>query len=160
MVFCVVRNGITVSEDPCYSCVCWSLIIAASWVWPLGDQGARTTVKTLNFSKYFVGSGANPMHAHVVWKSLVLTAGSQHNLLLLTRSSILPLVLPWTFPLWFLPSYSPGSNFSFLSALFISLSSWGTTYQGQCRFVALWCLHNLIWPTSHSYTSIHKGCEA
>ena len=27
-------------------------------------------VKTLNFSKYFVGSGANSMHAHVVWKSL------------------------------------------------------------------------------------------
>ena len=27
-------------------------------------------VKTLIISKYFVGSGANPMHAHVMWKSL------------------------------------------------------------------------------------------
>ena len=41
-------------------------------------------VKTLIISKYFVGSGANPMHAHVVWKSLGLlnmynkTMGANH----------------------------------------------------------------------------------
>ena len=36
----------------------------------MGDQSVRTMVKTLNFSKYFVGSGANSMHTHVVGKSL------------------------------------------------------------------------------------------
>ena len=37
----------------------------------MGDQSVRTMVKTLIFSKYFVGSGANPMHTHVVVKSLL-----------------------------------------------------------------------------------------
>ena len=36
----------------------------------MGDQSVQTMVKTLNFSKYFVGSGANSMHTHVVGKSL------------------------------------------------------------------------------------------
>ena len=38
----------------------------------MGDQNVRTMVKTLTISKYFVGSGANPVHTHVVVKSLVV----------------------------------------------------------------------------------------
>ena len=37
----------------------------------VGDQSVRTLIKTLIISKYFVGSGANPVHTHVVVKSLV-----------------------------------------------------------------------------------------
>ena len=36
------------------------------------DQQVVTRVETLIFSKYLVGSRANPWHGHVVWKSLVL----------------------------------------------------------------------------------------
>ena len=59
--------------DPWYLRVSWSLNFTVSWAWPLGDQSVRTMVKTSTFSKYFVGSGANPMHTHAVWKSLVWT---------------------------------------------------------------------------------------
>ena len=34
------------------------------------DQSVRTLIKTLTISKYFVGSGANPVHTDVVVKSL------------------------------------------------------------------------------------------
>ena len=37
----------------------------------IGDQSVRTLIKTLIISKYFVGSGANPVHTHVVVKSLI-----------------------------------------------------------------------------------------
>ena len=67
----MVRNGVPVSEYQWCPRVWWLLIIAASWVWPLGDQSVWTMVKTLNFRKYFVGSGANPMHTHIVVKCLV-----------------------------------------------------------------------------------------
>ena len=68
--FYVMRSGIPVSGDPCYPRVCWALIITVSWVWPLSYQSVLTMVKTSTFSKNFVGSGANSMHTHVVWKSL------------------------------------------------------------------------------------------
>ena len=63
----VMRNVTPVSKDPCYPRVCWTLIITVSGVWPLGDKSVRTLVKILTFSKYFVGSGANSMHTHVVY---------------------------------------------------------------------------------------------
>ena len=45
----------------------------------IGDQSVRTLIKTLIISKYFVGSGANPVHTHVVVKSLVHQVGKgQH----------------------------------------------------------------------------------
>ena len=37
----------------------------------VGDQSVRTLIKTLIISRYFVGSGANQVHTHVVVKSLV-----------------------------------------------------------------------------------------
>ena len=45
----------------------WLLLFVSVTV---GDQSVQTLIKTLTISKYFVGSGANPMHTHVVWKSL------------------------------------------------------------------------------------------
>ena len=36
----------------------------------IGWQRVRTLIKTTTFFKYFVGSGANPVHTHVVVKSL------------------------------------------------------------------------------------------
>ena len=39
----------------------------------ISDQQVVTRVETLIFSKYLVGSRANPWHGHVVVKSLVMT---------------------------------------------------------------------------------------
>ena len=52
--------------------ICWALIITVLWVWPWSDQSVRTMVRTSTFSKYFVGSGANSMHTHVVWSKYML----------------------------------------------------------------------------------------
>ena len=43
-----------------------------SWALPWSGQQVVTRVETLIFSKYLVGSRANPWHGHVVGKSLVL----------------------------------------------------------------------------------------
>ena len=38
----------------------------------VGDQIVWTLIKTLTISKYFVGSGANRVHTHIVVKKLAL----------------------------------------------------------------------------------------
>ena len=43
-----------------------------SWALPWSGQQVVTRVETLIFSKYLVGSRANPWHGHVVGKSLIL----------------------------------------------------------------------------------------
>ena len=48
----------------------------------IGDQSVRTLIKTLIISKYFVGSGANPVHTHVVVKSLLMILFSSPTLYL------------------------------------------------------------------------------
>ena len=47
---------------------------------PWSDQQVVTRVETLIFSKYLVGSRANPWHGHVVVKSLKNNKGTKNGL--------------------------------------------------------------------------------
>ena len=53
--------------SPCMLSIDYYCVVSVT----VGDQSVRTLIKTLTISKYFVGSGANSMHTHVVGKSLL-----------------------------------------------------------------------------------------
>ena len=50
-----------------------------SWALPWSGQQVVTRVETLIFSKYLVGSRANPWHGHVVVKSLIYSEEYQDD---------------------------------------------------------------------------------
>ena len=65
-ILCRIRCKSVVS--PCLLII--ELNFTASWVWPLGTRVFGRWSRHWELSKYFVGSGANPVHTHVMVKSL------------------------------------------------------------------------------------------